>query len=135
MFTLLILLLGCPLEEATDCARTFYLDQDGDVYGDEVVCLEEGEARPEGVSAFNGDCDDSDPAANPEAYEVCDGADNDCDGLTDVDAIDAPTWHADADGDGYGDALNGPAACERPEGYVADASDCDDSDADVLACE
>jgi alpha-tubulin suppressor-like RCC1 family protein len=32
------------------------------------------------------DCDDSDPTTYPGAYDVCDGADNDCDGIADRDS-------------------------------------------------
>ncbi|MEM6925389.1 MAG: putative metal-binding motif-containing protein [Myxococcota bacterium] len=39
-------------------------------------------------------------------------------------------WHIDADGDGYGDART-LALCAPSDGYVADASDCDDTDPDI----
>ncbi|MFZ5480135.1 MAG: right-handed parallel beta-helix repeat-containing protein [Myxococcota bacterium] len=40
-------------------------------------------------------------------------------------------WFADADADGFGDATSGVDACVAPEGYVGDATDCDDADAGV----
>ncbi len=40
-------------------------------------------------------------------------------------------WHADADGDGYGDGGAVTSACEAPAGTVADGTDCDDADAAV----
>lgn len=40
-------------------------------------------------------------------------------------------WYADADGDGYGDRSDLVQACAPPDGYVDDASDCDDRDAAV----
>ena len=50
------------------------------------------------------DCDDGDPEVFYGAEEVCDGVDNDCDGSTDVDAVDAVTLFVDSDGDGFGGA-------------------------------
>jgi hypothetical protein len=113
---LLVLSGGCfRLNQADyDDAR----DQDGDGIVDDT---------------YGGpDCDPSDPAINPEADEVCDGIDNDCDGETDeATAVDASTWYADGDGDGYGDPDNDRIACEQPSGFIPDAGDCDDSDAMV----
>ena len=78
------------------------------------------------------DCDDGDDAANPDASEICDGSDNDCDGATDEDdAEDAATWYADADADGYGDASSSATACSQPSGHVDNANDCDDGDAAI----
>ena len=75
------------------------------------------------------DCDDDDPAVNPDASETCDGVDDDCD-----DAIDEGTtidlW-PDVDGDGYGDQGSPTEGCSQGSGLVVDGSDCDDSDADV----
>jgi hypothetical protein len=42
-----------------------------------------GDEDGDGVSEEDGDCNDSDAAVFPGAKETCDGADNDCDGLTD----------------------------------------------------
>ncbi len=67
--------------------------------------------------------------AGTPGEEVCDGIDNDCDGQVDEDAAtDAIVWYLDADGDGYGDPSVHKRACDQPSGYVADGSDCDDSD-------
>jgi hypothetical protein len=73
------------------------------------------------------DCDNSDATTYVGADELCDGVDNDCDGVVDNGANDGNQYYADNDGDGYGD---GPptTACEQPEGMVTDSSDCDDAD-------
>ena len=63
-------------------ARTWYWDADGDGYGiagNQVVSC----YRPERYAAQSGDCDDRDPAIHPDAGELCDGRDNDCDGVVD----------------------------------------------------
>jgi len=50
------------------------------------------------------------------------------------DDCDATAWYPDMDGDGHGDATGEVDACEAPEGYVEDYTDCDDTDADVIVC-
>ncbi|MCX4242459.1 FG-GAP-like repeat-containing protein [Paraliomyxa miuraensis] len=42
------------------------------------------------------------------------------------------TWYPDTDGDGHGDASAGMTACLRPQGHVADDTDCDDADGDAF---
>ena len=72
------------------------------------------------------DCDDNDAASNPDQSEVCDNADNDCDGDIDENATDATTWYGDADADSYGGSQFTATACTAPTGYVSNSDDCDD---------
>ena len=117
-------------DDATD-AETFYADSDGDGYGGTRYSLDSC-TQPTGYVDNADDCDDLDSSASPAGTEVCDGADNDCDGDTDEDdATDAETFYADSDGDGYGDPKDSTASCEAPSGYVDNSDDCDDSDASV----
>jgi hypothetical protein len=110
-------------------AGTWYTDADADGFGD-TASPESACTQPSGTVEVGDDCDDADASVNPDASELCDGVDNDCDGTTDEDeAIDAATWYADADADGYGDADSAAQACTQPTGFVADSSDCDDADA------
>ena len=74
------------------------------------------------------DCDDSHTTVNPDATEVCDGLDNNCNDLVDDDASDAVPWFADNDGDLYGDPAQSNTACTAPAGFVADNTDCDDNE-------
>jgi len=99
-------------------------DCDSDVDADDT----DTDTDADGYSACESeDCDDGDGSISPGATELCDDIDNDCDGTVDEDdAADAPTWYADIDGDGYGDPDTAEAACEAPEAYISDASDCDD---------
>ncbi|HEX8290307.1 MAG TPA: putative metal-binding motif-containing protein, partial [Pyrinomonadaceae bacterium] len=61
---------------------TFYADADNDGYGNPAASVQECGA-PAGYVANGNDCDDNNSAVNPAAVEVCDGIDNDCDGMTD----------------------------------------------------
>ena len=116
---------GAADEDAVD-ARTWYVDNDQDGYGDAGVtyaaCTE-----PKGYSSLPDDCDDADAAISPAAREVCDGVDQDCDGT-----VDEPgNWHPDADGDGFGDPTSTAERCTAPGSHVADGDDCDDRNAAV----
>ncbi len=114
-------------DTAVSGTTTWYMDYDGDGWGG--VLSADACSQPSGYVADSGDCDDGDAAAYPGADEYCDGADNDCDGSVDEpDALDASTWHPDADADGWGDASTSAQACTSPAGFVSDGTDCDDSD-------
>ncbi len=109
---------------------TYYPDADGDGYGAPLPVQEACE-QPEGFVEVPGDCNDRDETINPDAEEICDGIDNDCNDVVD-DAADAPQWWVDADGDGYGAVWPPPIRnCEQPEGYAAEPGDCDDENPDV----
>jgi hypothetical protein len=104
----------------------------GDKPEDTAPSVGEVDVDGDGYLVDDGDCDDDDASVHPGATESCNGVDDDCDGDTDEDdASDAPTWYADADADGWGDALSSSRACEAPTGFVADATDCDDDDSAV----
>lgn len=121
----------CRVDSACDTATPtlWYLDADGDGFGDPVVTLISAEVR-EGYVLDDTDCDDDDPSVHPGAAETCDGVDNNCSG-DESDASDVLVWHADADGDGYGAADSARYACEQPARYLSDDTDCDDRYATV----
>ena len=98
--------LSCLSLAAVGCAS----DDDGDGFSDK-------------------DCDDNNATVNPDADEVCDGLDNNCDGRVDEGLI--LEYYADLDGDGYGDPLTTVSACTLPDGYVKTAGDCDDASAAI----
>ena len=62
----------------------WYADSDFDGFGDPVnftySCY-----VPSGYIGISGDCDDSNPTVNENLNEVCDGLDNNCNGLVDED--------------------------------------------------
>ncbi len=115
----------CDVSVDEGVLNTFFADTDSDGFGDPNNSVSACSAPP-GFVADNTDCNDADPNINPGAQEICDGFDNDCDGLIDDDdpsVTGQPTWYADVDGDGFGDPNVSLLACVVPAGYVADASD------------
>jgi len=161
------------------------IDNDCDGFTDEGTGAFDDDG--DGVSENQGDCDDSDVLINPSADEDCDGVDNDCDGNT-ADGSDDPaigveitcgtgqcfsvgvtecvngepfdncepnapapefcdgidndcdeqtdegvqsTFYQDSDLDAFGNLDVSQTGCEQPEGFIADNSDCDDTNGGV----
>ena len=94
-------------------------DNDCDGFTDEGLSQDldgDGHYAPGSCQAPANDCDDTDATVFPGAPELCDGIDNNCDGVVD----EGLTF--DADGDGF----YAPGSCLGP------ATDCDDNDATVF---
>ena len=112
-----LLVIACRNEIKTpaiteDTASTVLLDSDGDGYYQDE------------------DCDDSDSSTYPDAPEICDGVDNNCN--QEVDEGVTVTVYVDADGDGFGDSSQEMQACAASDGLVPNANDCNDLDATVF---
>ncbi len=112
---------------------TYFADLDGDSFGDAEAALDTCLGwPPAGFVANSLDCNDGLPEINPDMAEVCDGIDNDCNGLAD-DGIEIFTYFADLDGDSFGDAGATLDTClaSLPEGFAANNLDCDDLNPDI----
>ncbi|MDH3595176.1 MAG: MopE-related protein, partial [Rhodospirillales bacterium] len=94
------------------------------------VCAADGDG--DGWTVGAGDCDDGDPNVNPDAAEVCNSIDDDCDASIDEPgAIGETEWFADLDADGFGDSASSIFACSQPPNTADNGGDCDDADPDV----
>lgn len=69
--------------DASCAMSTWYADTDGDGFGDPKASTTAC-AKPSGYVADKTDCNDGDAAISPQAAELCDGVDNDCDGQVDA---------------------------------------------------
>ncbi|WP_426746436.1 putative metal-binding motif-containing protein [Myxococcus faecalis] len=66
----------------------YWVDVDGDGYGDASAAPQTGCAAPVGFATRAGDCDDEDILVHPGQSEFrCDGKDDNCDGTPDNDAF------------------------------------------------
>ena len=119
-----------PDEEAID-GPMFYLDSDGDGYGLNTSTVQACE-QPDGYAQEDGDCDDANELVSPTADELCNGEDDNCNGLIDDGVLEPfSRWYLDFDGDGYGDAGESDLFCYTPQGYVDNSDDCNDNDFSV----
>ncbi len=106
-------------EEDTDSEQA-----ETDTASDIDITVENGDLDQDGYTEEEGDCDDANAMVYPNGDEICDGIDNNCDGLIDEDVL--TSFYADSDGDGYGNPDILTEGCEPPEGYSNNGSDCDD---------
>lgn len=125
------------LQVGEHTVRLQVTDSDGET-GEDVVAFvvdtgSQVDADEDGyVASSEGgdDCDDDDPHINPDAEEVCDGRDNDCDGSVD-EGLETSSWYPDDDGDGYGAEAGVLDSCDQPSGYVEENTDCQDTEATI----
>jgi large repetitive protein len=110
-------------------ALWWYRDQDIDLFGDPDDGIRSC-GQPLGYVSDNTDCDDSTATAYPDAAELCDALDNDCDSVID-EGHTLFDWYRDADDDGFGDPDGLLEACTKPSGYINKNTDCDDTDPDI----
>ena len=104
----------------------WFLDRDGDGYGELTETPVLACEPPAGSVTRTGDCDDSDSRVAPGRPDGCDGVDNDCDGATDENAL-TEAFYVDEDGDGAG-GTEPTFACLGQPGVGAFPNDCDDAD-------
>lgn len=113
---------------------TYYLDADADGYGnmafDTSTCHVD---PPTGYVDNSMDCNDQDALINPSSSEVCDDIDNNCNDEIDED-LPLYKYYEDADNDGFGNENEWIEVCEDEplEGYVINATDCDDTNSGIF---
>jgi hypothetical protein len=103
---------------------TYYQDLDNDGYGNALVS-QTGCSPIQGYVSNSLDCDDNNNSINPNATEICDGLDNNCNGQED-EGLTFLNYYFDGDNDGYGIG-NPTVSCTPITGYATQTGDCDDS--------
>ncbi|NNE14780.1 MAG: hypothetical protein HKN51_07370 [Saprospiraceae bacterium] len=108
----------------------YYFDFDNDGFGDASIFVDTCIITPPVGFVDNlSDCNDMNELINPNASEICDAIDNNCDGRAD-EGLTKNRYYEDLDQDGFGNQLVFADTCILipPVGFVDNSSDCDDSD-------
>lgn len=116
-------------EANADGCVIYYGDNDNDGFGliGDAQCLCAPVDPHDATEA--GDCNDSNVDVKPMAAEICDGLDNNCDGVVDEPGTPGCTdYFLDTDGDTYGVGTS-QCLCSPLGAFTASgAGDCDDTD-------
>ncbi len=125
----------CNSKTDEDVKKTWWLDFDGDGYGDNNAKVVLACDKPSGHADKVGDCNDVNVNVHPGAVETCNKLDDDCDGQTDEYDGQYATNHKvftqDLDGDGFAaKGAESKKACEAPPNYSLVSTsgfDCNDA--------
>ncbi len=111
----------------------YFKDGDQDGYGidGDKQCL--GAAKYPYTAFVGGDCNDGSANAKPGAAEVCNGADDNCDGQTDpIGATGCSNFYPDKDKDQFGANVTAVCYCKATGEWTANKTgDCNDNEAAV----
>ena len=108
--------------------NSFFLDADSDTFGNPSVSVQ-GCSAPTGYISNNQDCNDNNVSVNPFSNEICNNADDNCNGQIDEGVLN--NYYFDNDGDTFGNPNNVTLACIQPIGYVGNGNDCNDNAANI----
>ncbi len=115
-------------------ASTFYADSDGDGFGDPNNSVQACTAPSTHPVLQAGDCNDFDEEVSPDDVEICDGIDNDCNGLDDFGSPGTGGQETDGDSDGEriceGDCNDAEAAMRSTGDESTACADGLDNDCD-----
>ena len=131
--------IDCDDSDVGILATAYYVDADQDGWGNDTqevwLCPDDVDMGLQNnmLVQQGGDCDDQNATSYPDAHEVCDGLDNNCNGAIDQDddELDSSTTirlYQDADNDGWGNLSTSDLYCNLEEGWVLNNRDCDDDD-------
>ncbi|HVJ19825.1 MAG TPA: putative metal-binding motif-containing protein, partial [Polyangiaceae bacterium] len=136
---------NCTAGTSDEPKLTFYRDSDGDTYGNAAGGMQQDCSAPSGYATSNDDCNDGNSAIHPNAADVCDGVDSNCDGKQET----ISTYYPDCDQDTFGRnesclAVPVVTGCELPPPvladqagttvsvpYVTNSSDCDNNNQSI----
>ncbi len=77
----------------------------------------------DGFTPNDGDCNDDDPMFHPDADEICDDRDNNCDYLIDEYPVIGPVWYIEGESGCMDQAI---VSCTEPTvPFVTTAESCD----------
>ncbi len=115
------------------CAlNTYYGDSDDDSYGNASVTIQSC-AQPADYVSSNTDCNDNNASIHPNATELCNEIDDNCNDQED-EGLTVFTYYIDGDNDDFG-KVNGTSinSClvVPPGGYAKTSNDCDDNNSSI----
>ena len=114
---------------AVNAVTTWYQDLDNDGFGNLAVTI--SNCGPStGYVANSTDCNDNNASVNPNAVEIYDAIDNNCNGQVD-EGFTLVTYYLDNDADGFGGTTTVSAVTSPGANYVLVGGDCNDASAAI----